>query len=193
MKIEESKNVFITSDSHYGHENIIKFSNRPFKNADHMNDELIKSWNSVVGKDDIVFHLGDVSLTSPTKTSDILSRLNGTIHLITGNHEKSVMRKEGTRNRFESINQYLMIRYKNQDIFLCHYAMRVWDKSHRGSWCCYGHSHDSLEGQWGRSMDCGVDSAYRILGEFRPFSFEEIDRILSKREIHEVDHHVTRE
>jgi calcineurin-like phosphoesterase family protein len=156
-----------------------------------MNEALILGWNSVVGEEDVVYHLGDVSLTSASKTSEILNRLNGTIHLILGNHEKSVMRKEGNRNRFESIRNGDTIRVNGVDIYLHHYACRVWNESHRGAYHLYGHSHDSLEyEQWGKSMDVGVDSAYKILGEYRPFSFDEIHRILSKREVHEVDHHV---
>ena len=139
-----------------------------------------------------VYHLGDVSLGSPNNATKILERLNGTIHLILGNHEKSVMRKEGTRNLFASIKGADTIRVNGIDIYLHHYACGVWNKSHHGAYHLFGHSHDSLEGDWGRSMDCGVDSAYKILGEYRPFSFDEIHRILSKREFKGVDHHEER-
>jgi calcineurin-like phosphoesterase family protein len=189
------ENTFFTSDTHYFHKNIMRedFSNRPFNDVDHMNEELIKSWNRVVGEDDTVYHLGDVSLGSASKTTEIIRRLNGHKHLILGNHEKSVMRKEATRNLFESIQAGLNIRVDGIDLYLHHYACRVWNKSHRGSYHLYGHSHDSLEyEEWGRSMDVSVDTAARILGEYRPFSFEEINRILSKREFKGVDHHEER-
>jgi calcineurin-like phosphoesterase family protein len=158
-----------------------------------MNEELIKTWNKTVSVDDEVYHLGDVSLTTPEKTRDILNRLNGKIYLIKGNHEKSVLMKSYTRDRFDWIKSKEEIRIEGQDITLDHYAGRVWNKSHRGSWMLYGHSHDSLEKEvWGRSMDVGIDSANRILGEYRPFSFDEISRILSKREFKAVDHHEER-
>ena len=68
--------------------------------------------------------------------------------------------------------------------------MRVWNKSHHGAYHLYGHSHDSMEDkEWGKSMDVGVDSAFRILGEYRPFSFDEIKGILDKRELYTIDHH----
>lgn len=55
----------------------------------------------------------------------------------------------------------------------------------------YGHSHDSMETEpWGRSMDVGVDSAFRILGEYRPFSYEEIKNIMETRQPNPVDHHL---
>lgn len=51
--------VFIIADTHFYHENIIKYCDRPFENASIMNDIMIEKWNSVVGKSDIVIHLGD--------------------------------------------------------------------------------------------------------------------------------------
>ncbi len=68
--------------------------------------------------------------------------------------------------------------------------MRVWLGSHKGYYHCYGHSHGSLESKpWGKSMDVGIDSAYRLFGEYRPFSLEEVVEILDKRKIEIVDHH----
>lgn len=101
--------------------------------------------------------------------------------------------KSYTKDRFDWIRDMAEINVNGQHIVLCHYAMRVWNKSHRGSWHLYGHSHNSLETEvWGRSMDVGVDSAKVILGDYRPFSFDEISRILSKREFKGVDHHEER-
>lgn len=203
--MKNEKKIWFTSDTHFGHKNIIRFSNRPFNDEDHMNEELIKAWNEVVGEDDDVYHLGDVSLTNDEKTNKILQRLNGKIYLIKGNHEKSVLNKENNRKRFEWIKDYhelsietdefdfnVPTRNKNQSIVMCHYAMRVWNRSHHQSIHLYGHSHDSLdkEGMWGKSMDVGVDSAYRILGSFRPFSYEEIKKIMEGRGHNPVDHHL---
>jgi calcineurin-like phosphoesterase family protein len=169
-----------------------------------MTEELIRAWNEVVDEDDDVYHLGDVSLGRADKTVTILNRLNGNIHLITGNHEKSVLDKEYTRNRFIWIKPYYELkvntnnpdfsvptRNKEQMIVLSHYSFRVWNKSHHGSWMLYGHSHDSMEKEpWGRSMDVGVDSAYRILGEYRPFNYEEIKKIMDSRTHNPIDHHI---
>lgn len=202
--MKKNKKTWFTSDTHFFHKNIIKFSNRPFKNENHMNEELIRQWNLVVDEDDDVYHLGDVSLGDSNKTLGILNRLNGNIHLITGNHEKSVLSSDKCKKRFVWIKSYhemyieldepnfsVPTQNKNQFIVLCHYGMRVWNKSHHKSIHLYGHSHDSMEYQeWGRSMDVGVDSAYRILGEFRPFSFKEISKIMASRTHNPVDHHL---
>ena len=80
--------VFILSDTHFNHSNIIKYCNRPFKSVDEMNDVIINNWNKVVGKDDIVFHLGDFFLGSKYDLKDIVSRLNGKIYLVRGNHDR---------------------------------------------------------------------------------------------------------
>lgn len=194
--MKREKQIWFTSDTHFGHKNIIRFSNRPYRDEDHMTEELVKSWNEVVDEEDDVYHLGDFSLTNAEKTQSILYRLNGNIHLIKGNHEKSVLQKSYNRDRFTWIKDYhemslVMPDGTKQFIVMCHYGMRVWNKSHHGAIQLYGHSHDSLdkEGAWGKSMDVGVDSAYRILGEYRPFSLREVMNIMNKRDIHEIDHH----
>lgn len=53
---------FVTADTHFCHENIIKYCNRPFRDLSHMNSALIKKWNTLVSKNDYVFVLGDFSL-----------------------------------------------------------------------------------------------------------------------------------
>ena len=53
-----------------------------------MENELISRWNSVVKKDNIVYHLGDFGFTSASKTRELVNRLNGKIHLIKGNHDR---------------------------------------------------------------------------------------------------------
>lgn len=84
--------TFLISDTHFGHANILTFKNedgtpiRSFSSLEEMNETMIDNWNSVVGKEDKVYHLGDVLFTK--KWLDlILPRLNGTKVLIKGNHD----------------------------------------------------------------------------------------------------------
>ena len=56
------KRTWITSDTHFFHNRIIQYEDRPFANAMEMNEQMIERWNSVVRKDDLVYHLGDVML-----------------------------------------------------------------------------------------------------------------------------------
>lgn len=81
--------VFFTSDTHFGHKNIIKYSDRPFKDVTHMNEMLVYLWNQTVGPDDTVYHLGDVALGPIEGSLSYISRLNGSKVLITGNHDRN--------------------------------------------------------------------------------------------------------
>lgn len=82
--------VFITSDTHFSHKNILVYEAeyRPFKDRVDMDEQLIARWNSVVGKDDVVFHLGDFAFASANKIRKYVERLNGRIYLLLGNHDR---------------------------------------------------------------------------------------------------------
>jgi len=87
--------MFLISDTHFFHNNIIKYSDRPFKNDKEMNNFMIESWNSNVGKNDKVIHLGDLAIgwdkTFKTKRDcykDLVSKLNGYKILVRGNHDR---------------------------------------------------------------------------------------------------------
>ena len=80
--------VFITSDHHFGHANVIAYENRPFNSVEEMDRLMIQRWNETVKKDDLVLHLGDFSFYNKEKTKEIVSKLNGTIELIVGNHDR---------------------------------------------------------------------------------------------------------
>lgn len=91
---------------------------------------------------------------------------------------------------FEGVYHVYTSYLKGLPLFMSHYAHRIWNGSHKGFFHLYGHSHDTLEyEQWGRSMDVGVDAAYRLFGEYRPFTEDEVYNILSKRPIKFLDHH----
>ena len=92
---------FFTSDTHFGHANIIKYCDRPFRDVPHMNEVLIENWNRVVGPDDEVFHLGDVALGPWDQWDGLLSRLNGFKTLVIGNHDRIFAgESEKKRERF---------------------------------------------------------------------------------------------
>ena len=78
---------YFIADTHFNHENIIKYCNRPFKNSKEMNEYIANKWNSVVTKGDIVYHLGDVGFGSTEELKELVGRLNGTKILIRGNHD----------------------------------------------------------------------------------------------------------
>jgi calcineurin-like phosphoesterase family protein len=79
--------IWLTSDEHYDHANIIRFSSRPFNSVNHMQVELVARHNSVVQPDDEVWHIGDFSMSEKTVPL-ILPQLNGKHTLVMGNHDK---------------------------------------------------------------------------------------------------------
>ena len=86
-----TSNTWVISDSHFYHENIIKYCNRPYADAVEMNEDMIAKWNAVVGKDDIVWHLGDFCFGCKEHINEIVPRLNGRINLVLGNHDRHKM------------------------------------------------------------------------------------------------------
>lgn len=173
--------IFFTSDHHFGHKNIIKFSNRPFQNVEEMDEFMIQRWNEKVSADDEVYYLGDMGLCSPNKLKKILDRLNGKIYLINGNHEKSA---QACESRFEWIKDYHELVIEDEDyhkgrqlIVLFHYSMNEWNASHWGTFHLFGHSHGTLtENPSSLSFDIGVDCH-----DFYPLSYEEIKAIMKKK------------
>lgn len=159
-------NVFVTSDSHWDHDNIIKYSNRPYTNTDEMNEALINNWNYRVKPNDKIYHLGDFAFGKGLKHPEkFFNRLNGKKYLIKGNHDH----EKTLALPWDSINELLEISVGKQRIVLCHYAMRVWHHSYRDTWQLYGHSHVTLPETDSMSCDVGVDG-----WNYSPVSFETI-------------------
>lgn len=81
------KKLFFTADFHVGHENCLKFDNRPFSSLDEMHEALIKNFNYYVPKNGVTYFLGDMGLCSNGLLKSVIDRLNGTKVLIRGNHD----------------------------------------------------------------------------------------------------------
>lgn len=166
--------IWFTSDTHFGHANIIRFCNRPFDNIEEMNEALIRNWNECVQPNDDVYHLGDFSFER--KPENTARRLNGNKHLIKGNHDKRHHLKL-IAPFFNWIKDVYELKVdKKIRVWLSHYAHRRWPKSHHGTIHLYGHSHGELE-DFGKSTDVGVDA-----WDYRPVSLETIVKMMEKRE-----------
>jgi calcineurin-like phosphoesterase family protein len=81
-------NRFFTSDTHFGHKNIIRYCDRPFKDFEEMDEAIVENWNHVVGDTDVVYHLGDLALGPSDRWHDILTSLNGYKIFVVGNHDR---------------------------------------------------------------------------------------------------------
>jgi len=170
-------NVWFTSDTHFGHKNIIKHCKRPYENASIMDEDMIAKWNSVVKPADEVGHLGDFSFHRSDWRPDqhILERLHGTKHAIVGNHDSAqFMRKcdewitvtEGVKEMSFKLND------ESYHFVLSHYPLREWNGFFHGAYHLFGHVH-AMMAPYCRSMDVGVDT-----NNFMPYSLEEIINVL---------------
>lgn len=185
---DSPKNIFFTSDTHFGHKNIIKYCNRPFSSIDEMNEKLIENWNKVVSENDIVFHLGDFALGGSILYSKILSRLKGSIHLVLGNHDTSQLTNN---SRIESVYRQALISIEDQQIYLNHYPFLCYSGSNHNVWQLFGHVHSGgntnrfdiprLQYLYPTQYDVGVDN-----NNYYPVSWSKIKEIISKQIANEI-------
>lgn len=163
--------LFFTSDTHWGHSNIIKFCNRPYESVEEMNEKLIENWNSVVPEDGIVFHLGDFAFGGYPLWKSVCERLNGKKHLIVGNHDMKNLRA-GAEALFDSVNMQLQLNIDGRAVYLNHYPFLcyggAWRNADNAVWQLFGHVHsgpdsagkdsDRLNHMFPYQYDVGVDN-----------------------------------
>lgn len=149
--------IWFTSDQHFGHENIIKYCSRPFCYVAEMNATIIERWNSVVKPNDLVFNLGDLTMSwKKEKIQEIYDQLNGTKILIKGNHDH---RKTIPVDAFVSIHDHLQITGDGFDFILIHDpATASANHSSPQKYLC-GHLHSSPDRRiYYNWIDVGVDA-----------------------------------
>lgn len=180
-------NVWYTSDTHFGHGNIIDYCARPFSSVGEMNSTMIKNWNSVVAPEDTVWHLGDVVMN--IKWLYLVAHLNGHKILVSGNHDHCWA---GFKKPKATVHDYLdagfdevipggiTTRYLNGiiPVVLSHLPYESnqhdgrkfegWRPEDRGLINLCGHVHEAWKIQ-GRSINVGVDQ-----WDFKPVAEETI-------------------
>jgi len=170
--------IFFTSDTHFGHANIITYSNRPFSSVEDMNEKLIENWNKRVSIDSVVYHLGDFAM-GPRQNIYLRQKLNGKITLIKGNHDRSTaaMLQAG----FDKVYKNLTIEVDGYKLYLAHIPAHIPDPSSRKyessliqappvyyDYYLCGHVHT----QWkriGKTINVGVD-----VSDFVPLTLSEL-------------------
>lgn len=194
------RHIFITSDWHCFHKNILIYDNRPFKDIDHMHEVLINNYNnSVRGVNDICYFLGDMGLTKGNDLGKVINRLNGKKILIMGNHDKSkgFMLDQG----FYDVLNAGMITIGDYQVTMTHCPLRrimrenatgqrdgeAWHGEYRhqrysipdwGQYHLHGHTHKTpkekiLDRQW----DVGVRA-----NNYTPVSLSQIESWIVNRE-----------
>jgi len=116
--------VFVIGDTHFLHANIVKYTGRP----ENFNRLMVDNWNKVVGKDDMVIHLGDFSAGVKGRMElleGIANMLNGEKILIRGNHDHFSEGRYIDRLGFKEVYDYLAI----EDVLFTHYPLEITEYS----------------------------------------------------------------
>lgn len=152
--------IYLTSDTHFNHANIIGYCNRPWATVDDMNAGLVERWNSTVGPDDTVFHLGDFAMGLHDFAPAVFEQLNGEKHLIVGNHDSGKIK----RMRWASVQKHHRELIGGKRLYMIHDPGRasVADVA-PGTVVLHGHLHGMAQlhpftkHPEGRYIDVGVD------------------------------------
>lgn len=143
---------YYISDLHFFHEKLNnEMDNRGFRDVEEMHNYIINRWNTRVNKRDEVIILGDLSYGKAEETNELLSKLNGRLCLIRGNHDSLYLKKTAfDESRFEWIKDYTELNDNNRKIVLCHYPIMCYNGQYRlntegkpKTFMLYGHVHDT--------------------------------------------------
>lgn len=137
VNIEAYDNVWVWSDTHFGHANVIQYCKRPFTSVQEMTYVMVENHNKVVGPDDLVIWVGDVAFYNEERTDAILKRLNGDRILVIGNHD--IHKKRVKQLDFKEQHLLYTIEDSAMPLLFTHFSMSniptPWFNVH-------GHSHN---------------------------------------------------
>lgn len=169
--------IWFTSDTHFGHENMLRLSDRPWSTVAQMNNAMVASINSKVTADDELFILGDFSFKMTVQDAYELRKSIACkrIHLLPGNHDKDWM-QPAVADAFIVEPPICVLKIDRQKIVLSHYPMVDWQGMSHGGWHLHGHIH-SCGGAYNKfnlrqgllRHDVGVDA-----NGYAPVSLEEL-------------------
>jgi calcineurin-like phosphoesterase family protein len=190
FKYNDGSNIFFTSDTHFGHGNIIKFCDRPFKDVEEMNYKLIENWNNKVPNDGLVFHLGDFAWGGYDFWKNIRNQLNGDIILIKGNHDIKNMSATAEEELFKFSTWQMLVESEGRKLYLNHVPFLCYGGTYRDPkglvYQLFGHVH-SGPGKKGMDIprmqylfptqyDVGVDN-----NGYEPISWNELNEKIGKQ------------
>lgn len=153
---------YIISDTHFYHDGMIKYCGRP----ENFNDIIIRRWKSVVGEDDIIFHLGDVIWGNRDSLVGIMAQLPGTKILVRGNHDKSRSNNWFLNSGFSLVVEKVQV----SGVILSHVPVPLTEEEiKRGTINIHGHFHNNRSEKWERGYTERITESHYL------FSLEELD------------------
>ena len=168
--------IYYTSDPHFFHENMIRLCSRPFQTVEEMNQVILERWNLTVGKNDIIYILGDFAMRYENLQDvyNLLTRLHGKKVLITGNHDK--LRKDIKFCKyFDYVKNYDEIVDNNRRVILFHYPMEDWNGRWRGSYHLYGHIHNS-----DKCIHGHIENRFNVCSDVHNFTPITLDQLIEQ-------------
>ncbi|MDE0303994.1 MAG: metallophosphoesterase [Albidovulum sp.] len=159
-----------TADTHFGHDNIIRYCKRPFKSSREMDAKIVANIRNCVAEDDDLWIVGDFAFGKNSRDkiylNEIFEALPGRKHLVVGNHDGP----KTLELPWETIEKLVEVKDGSgkSKHTLCHYPMVTWNGFNRGALQLFGHVHDKWLGSR-KSINVGVD----VWG-FGPIKFEDI-------------------
>lgn len=160
-------NHFI-SDTHFGHENILKYDGRPFSSIEEHDRVILENINDTLSPDDHLYHLGDVAWDQNAYNKFITGlRKDIGLTMLRGNHDHRI--------RNGHVQDVFLIK-EGPGIWLSHYPHLSWPKSFHGSIHLFGHVHGTVKGV-GKSMDVSANMI-----DYTPISQEKVFEIMKTKE-----------
>jgi|APHM01.1.fsa_nt_gi Predicted phosphoesterase or phosphohydrolase len=169
---------YVLSDTHFDHENIIEYCDRPFRSVDEMNEQLVANWNGIVGEHDEVIFVGDLTIAGTAEAFlEWVTRLNGTISFVLGDHDHEVL----TTLDDVAIFEHLQFEYQGHEFYCIHDpedAPRNW-----AGWLIHGHHHNNWPDKYPFVNPRGnlVNVSVELLG-YAPLRLERLIRCLERDE-----------
>lgn len=179
------KNIFFSSDHHWQHDNIRRHCNRPWKTIQEHDEALIQRWNTIVGRGDITYYMGDFAMIPKQENGTprmklyrrLRMRLNGKIIIAgLGNHDQM---SQDVYACFSEVHKILERKINGYSFTMCHYPLLSWNRSHWNykqqndikncSIMLHGHCHNRLNRDNPFRIDVGVDG-----WNYTPISIEEL-------------------
>ena len=168
---------YYIADCHFGHENIIRFDNRPFSDVEEMDLAMIALWNQRVTERDDVYILGDFCFRSRNDPAWYLRQLKGKKHLIQGNHDAATLEDANAMEHFVSVDKMRFVKDNGKNLVLCHFPIAEWNGYHKGAWHIYGHIHGRVDaaGRYMREQERALNAGCMLNG-YQPATMQELIR-----------------
>lgn len=192
MEDPDAPQVFLTSDWHLGHRNIIGYCHRPFDTVERMNWTIVENHNAVVRPQDTVFVLGDLALGKIEESLSFVEMMNGRIVMLSGNHDRIFSGRKRVKATDRALYTDVGIEIADEQRplvidnthfgLMCHFPYH--GDSHdadrfveqrpvdRGGWVFHGHVHNAWRVR-GRQINVGVD-----VNDFTPVHVSKIVEIM---------------